>query len=240
MRGWHHPKQFMLDAEEVRLSECGHLLGIVTEEWDYIYDPWDDYEDEEEERWIIWIEMDKPLAIAQELLVRAEIRQENHQWFAKVFEEVLPDKGENVVAVSLGRPMTAITDGRQGLLIPYAGARATSLPILDWVIARHAGQIVIGEGGNTSEMCQELKSVLEGMGFDVTMLEESDASKRCKTCKFRGKARHYRACKQCGLLWQSDMGRASTILAKFRGHEQGDALYPHTIDTHEAAEWPGW
>jgi hypothetical protein len=60
MRGWHHPKQFMLPAEDVRLSECGHFLGIVTEEWDYIYDAWDEDDNEEDERWTIWIEMDRP------------------------------------------------------------------------------------------------------------------------------------------------------------------------------------
>jgi hypothetical protein len=60
---------------------------------------------------------------------------------------------------------------------------------LDSVIARHAGQIVIGSGGNTSEMCQELKRVLEGMGFDVATRQESDASKRCQTCKYSLKTR---------------------------------------------------
>lgn len=42
------------------------------------------------------------------------------------------------------------------------------------------------------------------------------------------------------LAVESEIARASTILAKFRGNEQGTGLYPHTIRTHEAAEWPSW
>ena len=238
MRGWRHPKQFVLSYEDLRISECGDFLCIVTDEWDYVYDSWD--EEPKAEYGTIWIEMDSPLAIDNDLLIRAEIRQEGHEWFARVFEDVLPDKGENVVAVSLRRVKTAITDGRQALLIQKSGnPRLTSLPILDWVIARHAGKIVVGCGNKASEMYQDLKNLLEAMGFEFISQELADISKICPFCKHRVDGR-FEYCKQCGMRWWSEIGKASNILAKFLGSGQCGGIYPHTIRIHERAEWPDW